>query len=139
MSDAEIRTVPVVVEPEYIFDIEGMLWDTRGQSLEDIAQDDPLEAYRIVRLAILYMTEHADRARSPDGLLIASAEEDGPETPKKVARAMIEEAFPAILTEPLRVELSKYDIPDGFTREARTKDRAKQLVVAFTVEPPSLA
>src|SRR5207244_2434676 len=111
----EIKQVPLTVEPEYVLDINSLLQAARGQTIEEIASENPREAYRIIRIAMLSMMGDVDRAVGPDGQVIATSKEDGLETPRNVGRQVLQEMLPEILTEPLRIELSMWEAPDGFT------------------------
>lgn len=138
MSDSEVKKLPFVVEPEYILDLNGAVQDLFGETIQEVAARDPHEAYRIIRLAMLAMMNDADKA-TLDGTVVATAHDDGEETPKNVARHALEGRMPEVVTEPMQIELSMWDAPEGFERKYRTADRAIHLVVSFTVEPLNLA
>ncbi len=122
------------MEPETFIDINHIASEQFGAPFAELANRDPLAAYRLFRKCSLVFAALADEANNI-GQFMPGGERTNEPGPVTTA---IETKLPETPTTRLRLSLKIFDIMDeAGTELPRVRGRSATEIVGFVVEPPS--
>jgi len=138
MSDVERKKASIRMDPEAYLDINGIISQYFGATLESLAKQNPQLAYVALRMAQLSLADQVDIVRNEQGV-VAHRDYSGAETPSATARSFVESLMPAVPTAPMRVTVFLFETigPDG-TPLPREHGRQSREELSFDIDPPEV-